>query len=85
MTTAEIRSMLRISHSQLDSEIETNREAWVEDMRRLGIAVDESNPLAAKSLELYCKAQFDFQGRGDEYRKLYEQLRDSMSLSQLYT
>lgn len=86
MTVAEMRSRLRIKHQQLDVEIDSNMAAWEEDMRRVGISIEDANsPLLDKACELYVKAQMNFQDKGDEYLKKYDALRDSMSLSQLYT
>ena len=37
-----------------------------------------------KAVELYCKAQFDYLGKGEQFLKNYEGLRDSMSMAEGY-
>lgn len=53
------------------------------DMERAGVVntPDKAIKLYDKAIELYCKWQFDFRGKGEEYRKNYEATRDAMSLS----
>lgn len=96
----KIRTALRISHKNLDSNIKSDIETALLDMKRLGIEtfqrdkdgkviqendkVELKDALVEKAVELYCKAQFDFQGKGERYQKSYEALRDSLSLSGEY-
>lgn len=77
---------MRISHRGLDREIESNVITCLMDMGRVGIAALssgndwEERPLLVKATELYCKWQFDYQGKGETYMKSYENLRDALSL-----
>lgn len=96
----KIRTALRISHTKLDDDIKSNIETALLDMKRLGIDTfkrDEEGEIVSKdylpelkdvlvekAVELYCKASFDFQGKGEQYQKSYEALRDSLSLSGEY-
>lgn len=84
MTNVErIRTSMRITHTHLDEEIEKNINTALRDMRRVGVCVKDDD-LTDKACELYVKAQFDYQGKGDQYQKNYEALRDAMSLSGTY-
>ena len=96
----KIRTTLRISHAKLDDDIKSNIETALLDMKRLGIETftrdkegeivlkdsqkELKDALVEKAVELYCKASFDFQGKGEQYQKSYEALRDSLSLSGEY-
>ena len=81
ITAAESKVMLRISHDALNKEIEGNIAACLLDVARTGVDKSKDTQLLDKACELYCKWQFDFEGKGDRYQKNYEQLRDSMSLA----
>lgn len=96
----KIKTALRISHGKLDDDIKGNIEAALLDMKMLGIETfkrdedgniisKDSGPelkdsLVEKAVELYCKASFDFRGKGEQYQKSYNALRDSLSLSGEY-
>ena len=81
ISVSDIKTALRISHNMLDKDIKRNIGAALFDMNRVGIDIRKKNPLIDKACELYCKSQYDFQGKGEQYRKLYEGLRDSLSLA----
>lgn len=76
----EIKKSMRITHDKLDDEIERNVNTALHDLRRVGIDAKDSN-LIDKACELYVKAQLDYQGKGDQFIRNYEALRDAISLS----
>lgn len=80
----EIRKSMRITHSLLDEEIQSNIDTALRDMRRVGVNIAQDDALINKACELYVKSQFDYQKKGDQYRKNYEALRDAMSMSGAY-
>lgn len=85
MVTAEqIRKKMRISHTHMDDDIADNIVAARIDMIRVGIDPDADDGLVDKALELYCKAQFDYLGKGEQFLKHYESLRDAMSMAEKY-
>ncbi|MDD3369403.1 MAG: hypothetical protein PHP50_11065 [Lachnospiraceae bacterium] len=45
-----------------------------------GKKVMKDDALICKAIELYCKAQADYQGKQEQYTAAYEKLRDSLSL-----
>lgn len=81
---SDIRKSMRISHTDLDDDIQRNIDACLLDMKRVGINVLLDNALLDKAVELFCKAQFDYQGKGDQYLRNYENLRNAMSMSEVY-
>ncbi len=81
---------MRIKHKAIDSDIKRNIEISAADLIRVGVRVYEGeklkeDPLIEKAIELYCKAQADFEGKGTQYEASYEKLRDAMSLCGDYT
>lgn len=84
ISAAEIRKSMRISHIALDNDIERDINAARLDMSRVGIDEKKDNALIDKAIELYCKAQFDYLGKGDQFQKAYDKLIDSMALSEEY-
>lgn len=86
----KIKLSLRIHHGYIDDDINANIEACMHDMRRVGInaavAVKTSDDaLIAKAAELYCKWQYDFNKKGEQFKQAYESLRDALSLCGDYT
>lgn len=83
-----IKKSLRITHNVLDDDINSTISAALLDMSRVGIcakniSVDEPSSydsLELKCVELYCKWNFDYQGKADLWFKAYENLRNAMSL-----
>ena len=41
----------------------------------------QDNPLIIRAIDFWAKAAEDFEEKGDKYMKMFEKLRDSMSLS----
>ena len=86
----KIKLSMRIFHNAIDSDIQSNIDACLLDLQRVGIhgsiAVNTSeDALIVKATELYCKWQNDFNAKGDQHRQAYENLRDAMSLCEKYT
>lgn len=83
-----IKDSMRIKHSALDADIEENIAAVAADLIRVGVQpysnVDEKklkdDSLIRKACELYCKAQADYLGKGPQFERSYERLRDALSL-----
>ena len=84
ITAEQIRKKMRISHSRMDDDISGNIEAARLDMCRVGIDPRADDALVDKAVELYCKAQFDYLGKGEQFRENYESLRDAMSMAAEY-
>lgn len=85
MIKQDIKKSMRIQHDELDDEIQRNIDTALLDMSRVGVNVDKESRLIDKACELYCKYQFNYGGKGEEYKANYEQLRDALSLAGDYT
>lgn len=90
MLIDSVKTTLRISHDKLDDDISQHISACLDDMKRLGISIPDDVedvadiPLLFSAVKIYCMAQFDFLNKGEQYKKGYESLRDSLSLSGSY-
>ena len=90
MLIDSVKTTLRISHNKLDDDISQHISACLDDMKRLGISIPDDVedvadiPLLFSALKIYCMAQFDFLNKGEQYKKGYESLRDTLSLSSNY-
>lgn len=84
ITAEQVRKKMRISHSRMDDDIASNIEAARLDMGRVGIDPEADDALVDKAVELYCKAQFDYLGKGEQFQGHYERLRDAMSMAAEY-
>lgn len=90
MLIDDVKTALRISHSKLDDDINQHISACLADMKRLGISIPDDVedvadiPLLFAAVKIYCMAQYDFLGKGEQYKKGYESLRDTLSLSGSY-
>ncbi len=86
----QIKKSMRISHSALDDTLKADIEAGTLDLLRVGVqpcVIDskgartvKEDALIYKAIELYTKAQEDYEGKGERYQNSYEKLRDSLSL-----
>ena len=77
----KIKLSMRISHNKLDTDIQRNIDACMLDLERVGVCISKPSELLTKAAELYCKAEYDYLGKGDKFRANYNNLRDSMSMS----
>lgn len=83
-----IKDSMRIKHSELDADIENNIAAATADMLRVGVQPYcdvkkkklKDDSLIGKAIELYCKAQANYMGKGPQFEASYEKLRDALSL-----
>lgn len=85
----QVKLSMRISHAKLDDVLLDDIEAGALDLKISGVLPfvndDEKKTLKEdallyKALELYCKWQEDFQGKGEKYEKSYKNLKDAMAL-----
>lgn len=78
----KIKLALRITHTKLDDDITDTINACLLDLNIAGIHIDIDtiDELATQAIKLYCKWQYDYLNKGDQYQKAYEQLKIAMSL-----
>ena len=86
----KIKLSLRISHNMLDTDITNNIAACMLDLKRVGISEKyasnaSEDALISKAAELYCKWQYNFNSKGEQFEKAYINLRDAISLCGTYT
>ena len=85
MTTAEYRERLRFSSDKHDGEISQKISVAEAELTRVGINVNAEGAAAINLLdyarELFLKAEFNFDGRGERYAAQFEAVRDAMKLS----
>lgn len=86
----KIKLSMRILHNNLNADFESNIDACMLDLQRVGVhkakAITKSeDALIVKAAELYCKWQNDYNGKGEQFRQAYENLRDAISLCDSYS
>lgn len=82
MTIEEMRGALRFSTADMDAEIGRKMAVALAELGRVGVnAAADTEPTATLrdyAQELFCKAEFNFDGRGKDFRQAFESLRDAM-------
>lgn len=82
----EMRSMVRISHTKLDDELEMLQEAYLTDLSMCGVkAIPAGDMLSLAALRLYLRWQMNYNGEADRYRQSYDLTKIAMSLASEYT
>ena len=84
-----IKLSMRIFHNMLDTDITTNITACMLDLQRVGVSKEHANEasedaLIYKAAELYCKWQYDFNSKAEQFEKAYINLRNAISLCGTY-
>jgi len=83
----DVKTSLRITHSNLDTEITATISACKLDIQRVGVLqakVVDTDPLIVDLVKLFTKYRFDYQGKGQLYKIAYEELRNSISMCEQY-
>lgn len=78
----KVKLALRIKSNILDSEIDDLIEACKIDLSISGVKkIEESDPIIARAIILYCKANFGLDNKESEkYQNSYNLLKQSLSL-----
>ena len=83
LTVEELRQYLRLTSEKLDGEIQDTMDAARLDLASGGM--DETdNALTDMAVKLYARWQFDYRGKGEEYRRAYESLKAVLSMCEEY-
>ena len=81
----EMRERLRLTWAALDNEIEAKMAVADAELARVGVNIASADENVARLLdyarELFCKAEFNFDGRGEQYMAKFEGVRDAMKLT----
>lgn len=97
MTVSEIvtkaKLSMRIVHNRLDVTLADDVKAGALDADARGVSVYtlvqntpviRDDDLIVRMLILYCQGEEDYNGKGQQYTKKYEELRDALSLIEEY-
>ena len=70
----KIKTALRISHNQLDSEIQDVIDAAMTSLMAAGVhsAGHESDPLIVNAVKLYAKWQMNYMDKSDQFEKAWK-------------
>lgn len=84
MIVSKVKRDLRINHNLIDGEISDVVNSCVLDLAQAGISIDINSLSAIEetAIKLYCKAWYDFGGKGEQYKKNYESLKIALSICQ---
>lgn len=85
----KIKLSMRIFHTMLDTDITSNIAACMLELQRVGISKektkeDSEDALIVKAAEMYCKWQYDFNQKGEQFEQAFCKLRDALSLCEDY-
>ena len=85
--TETIRAALRISSKAepITAEINDCIEACKRDLQQVGVNnLDESDALIKRAITIYCKAEFGFSDKAQQFRQSYDSLKIALSLMEEY-
>lgn len=81
----DIKLSLRIKNTAYDKEIQDLIDACKIDLNIAGVEeVDETEPLTAQAIKLYCKGNFGYDENSDKFQQAYESLKTVMALASDY-
>lgn len=85
--TEKMRDALRISSKAeaITNEIKDCIEACKRDLQQAGVNnVDEADALIIRAITIYCKAEFGYSDKAEQFRASYESLKTALSLMEEY-
>lgn len=85
--TDKIRGALRISSQAqaITDEINDCIEACKRDLQQVGVYnLDESDALIIRAITIYCKAEFGYSDKAQQFRQSYDSLKIALSLMEEY-
>lgn len=81
----DIKLSLRIKNNAYDMEIQDLIDACKIDLNIAGVQeVDETEPLTAQAIKLYCKGNFGYDENSEKFQQAYESLKIVMALASDY-
>ena len=84
----KMRDALRISSQAeaITNEIRDCIEACKRDLQQVGVVnLDESDALIIRAITIYCKAEFGYSEKAQQFRQSYDSLKLALSLMEEYT
>lgn len=85
--TEKMRNAIRVSSKAepITEEINDCIEACKRDLQQVGIRnLDERDALIIQAIKLYCKAEFGYNEKAQQYRQSYDSLKVALSLMDEY-
>lgn len=85
--TEKMRDALRITSkgTAITEDINDSIEACKLDLAAVGVnSIDETDALIIRAIKLFCRAEFNFNGKSEQYRQSYELQKMSLSLDSDY-
>ena len=85
--TEKMRDALRISSQAeaITNEINDCIEACKRDLQQVGVVnLDESDALIVRAITIYCKAEFGYSEKAQQFRQSYDSLKLALSLMEEY-
>ena len=85
--TDKMRAALRIANTgeAITGEINDVIEACKADLAATGVeTIDETDALIVRAITLFCRAEFNFNGKGEQYRQSYDLQKMSLCLDMDY-
>lgn len=85
--TEKMRNAIRISSKAepITEEINDCIEACKRDMQQVGINnLDETDALIVRAITVYCKAEFGYSEKAQQFRQSYDSLKLALSLMEEY-
>lgn len=77
----DIKLSLRIKNTAYDTEVQDLIDACKVDLNIAGVQeVEETEPLTAQAIKLYCQANFGYDENSEKFAKAYDGLKMSMAL-----
>lgn len=78
----KIKLDVRIDFSDLDKDIEDNIAAALLDLSTAGVdtAAETMDMLTLRAVKLYCRWQYNFDGRAEQYEKAYYALKTTLAV-----
>lgn len=79
----KIRDALRISSTseKITTDISDSIEACKLDLKAAGVKkIEETDALIIRAIKLFCRADFNFNGKAEQYRQSYDMQKMSLSL-----
>lgn len=78
----KVKADLRFDFDDLDNDVSDNISAALLELRAAGVksGTEEMDMLTLRAVKLYCRWQYNFDGRAEQYEKAYSALKTALSL-----
>jgi len=82
---ADVKLSMGISSNDYDADITATIASAKQQMSMSGLkTIDDTDPLTALAIQMYCKSNYNFQGDSERWQKRFEQTINGMAKSTEY-